>query len=78
MRHDGFADLFGPAALGEDFVAAVGMVFQRGPAVVVEIVDEADDRPFFFVLAELAGVGAHAGLDGERVFTQIFRLGELS
>ena len=54
------------------------MVFLAGPAVVIEVVDEADDTPFFLVVAELAGVSAHAGLDREGVLTQIFRLGELS
>ena len=54
------------------------MVFQAGPAVVIEVVDESDDAPFFLVVAKFVGVGAHAGLDREGVLAQILRLGELN
>lgn len=58
------------------------MVLEAGPAVVVEVVQQSDDIPQIFVVgraaALLAGAGAHAGFDGQRVLAQAFRLGELS
>jgi hypothetical protein len=39
-------------------------------ALVIEVVEDPDDRPELLVLAEAPGVGAHRGLDGEHVPTQ--------
>ena len=76
VAHDGSADVFRVAALGEDLVADIRVLFSGGVLVVIEIVEESGDGPDGFVLAELEGVGAHAGLDGHGVFSQTFRLGE--
>jgi hypothetical protein len=40
--------------------------------------EKADQAPQFFVGSGLAGVGAHASFDCERMFPKTFRLGELS
>ena len=81
VRHDGAADFVGVSALFQNFVAFVGMLFEAGPALVVEVVNESDDAPEIFVfgraVAEFAGAGAHAGFDGQRVLAQAFGLGEL-
>jgi hypothetical protein len=43
------------------------MVRRIRPALVIEIVQQTGDAPRFLVLAEFAGVGAHAGFDGKHV-----------
>ena len=45
-----------------------------GMALVVEVVQQPGDAPELLVGAELAGVGAHRGLDGEAVAAQRLRL----
>jgi hypothetical protein len=40
-------------------------------------VEKADGDPQIFVGSSFAGVGAHAGFDGERVFEKTFGLSEL-
>jgi hypothetical protein len=40
--------------------------------VVIEIVEQADDAPKILVSTQLPSIGAHAGLDGERMFAQTF------
>ena len=47
-------------------MAGVGV----GKALVIEVVDEARDRVALLVLALDPGVGAHRGLDGQRVLPQ--------
>jgi len=82
---DGAGDDFVPSALSEDCVAFVRIIFEAGPVVVVEVVNEPDDAPQVLLVlsnvgravAQLAGAGAHAGFDGERVLAQAFGLGEL-
>ena len=49
---------------------AVLVVVEVGVALVVEVVDEAGDRPQLLVAAELARVGAHRRLDPEQVLAQ--------
>ena len=62
-------DFFGVAALAENLRAFVGVLFRWvmfgiGPALVVEIVEQAGQAPGVLVAAELSGVGANAGFDG--------------
>ena len=47
-------------------------------ALVVEVVEHPDHPPALRVLAELLGVGAHAGLDGEHVPPQALGLRPLA
>jgi hypothetical protein len=58
------------------------MVVEARPTIVIEVVNEADDPPEFFLSGgtgrELPRVGAHASLDRESVFPQTFALSELS
>jgi hypothetical protein len=79
---DGAGDDSVPSALSEDCVAFVRIIFEAGPTVVVEVVNQADDAPHVLAVrravAQLAGAGAHAGFDGERVLAQAFGLGELA
>src|SRR5215471_11483548 len=75
MRKDRPAQLFGIAALFQNLVAHKGMLLRRGMLFVVEVVQQAGDAPFFFVLAELAGIRAHAGLYRQHVFAQTLRRG---
>src|SRR5262245_37422871 len=51
------------------------MIGRIGPALVVEIVQQADDAPALLVLAELAGISPHRRLDGDHVFLEAFALG---
>ena len=48
-----------------------------GKALIVEVVQQADDAPRLRVFAELGGVGAHRRLDGQHVLAQRRRLGVL-
>ena len=52
MRHDGAADFVGVSALFENLIALVRMLFGSRPALVVEIVNQADDGPQIFVVGE--------------------------
>jgi hypothetical protein len=72
VRHDGAADVVGPAPLGEDFVADLWMLFRGGIFLVIEVVQQARERVDVFVFAQLAGVRAHARFHSEGVFTQTF------
>ncbi len=58
------------------------MVLEARPAIVVEVMKQADDSPEIFVfwraVAKLARAGAHASLDGERVLAQAFGFREFS
>src|SRR4029077_9585004 len=45
----------GVPLLPQDLAAAKRMIVERRPALVVEIMEQADDAPGFLVLAELAG-----------------------
>src|SRR5262249_18562773 len=75
MGKDGAADLLGIAAFFEDFVAHERVLGRGGIFFIIEIVQQAGDAPLVFVLAELAGVGAHTGLNGQHVLAQALRLG---
>src|SRR5208282_2246651 len=55
-----------------------GMVFRIGPALVVEIMEEAGEGPKTFVAAKLQGVGADAGFDRQGVFAEAFALREFA
>src|SRR5947209_15746928 len=67
MRLDRVGDFLRVAAVLEDALALERVVGRAGPALVVEVVQEADDPPQFLVLAELAGVGPHGNLDRPHV-----------
>jgi hypothetical protein len=61
-------DFLGIAALAENLRALVGVLLccvmlGIGPALVVEIVEQAGQAPGVLVASELLGVGANAGLD---------------
>lgn len=70
VGEDGVDDLFGVASFAEDGGALEGVVRGIGPAFVVEVVEECDGAPEFFVFAEFTGVGADGGFDGEHVFDE--------
>ena len=57
----------------QNLVAFVGMLFEAGASLVIEIVEKADDAPKFFVGSGFASVGAHASFDGKRMFPKAFR-----
>ena len=70
-------DLFRIAALAQDGGTLARMFFRRmvfdvGPALVIEIVQQSCKSPCFFIRGIPVGVGAHAGFDGQRVFPQAF------
>jgi hypothetical protein len=83
MGEDGADDFFGVAVFAEDLgafggVLAVGGVVGVGPALVVEVMENGGEAPGIFVGAVFAGIGAHAGFDGEHVFAEGFGLGEFA
>ena len=51
------------------------MITEGGPALVVEIVQQRDDTPSLFVLAELPGVPADGRFHGQRVLQETVALG---
>jgi hypothetical protein len=53
------------------------MVLRRWIFVVIEIVNQPDDAPEFFISAKLPRVCTHAGFDRQRVLSQALRLSEL-
>src|SRR4029078_1108875 len=59
----------------QDLGALEGVILQVRILLVVEIVEERGIAPEQLVLAELAGVAAHRGLDGEGVLQQALALG---
>jgi hypothetical protein len=63
-------------------VSFVRMIVEARPTIVVEIVNETDDAPEFFLFGstgrKFTRVRAHASLNGESVFPQTFALSELS
>src|SRR5205085_11379867 len=63
MRHDRAAQVLGPSTLSQNFVSSIRMVFERRPALVVEVVKQPGKAPEFFVRAKLSGIGANARLD---------------
>jgi len=70
---------FGIAALAENLRTFVrmffcGLMLRVGPALIVEIVEKTGEAPAVFVAAELAGVGANAGFDGQGMFSEAFAL----
>ena len=46
------------------------MLVERGVDLPVEVVQQRDRAPELFVLTEAPRVGAHGGLDGQRVTAQ--------
>src|SRR5579863_1827672 len=80
MRENGVNGLFGIAPLAEDLRSFIGVLARRAvigvrPALVVKIVEQRRHSPQFLVPAEFAGVGANAGLDGQRMLAQALALG---
>src|SRR5262245_20071827 len=61
----------------ENLAAPVGMIAERRPPLVVEVVEQADRAPVVLVLAERARVAAHRDLDRQRMFQQAVALGVL-
>ena len=74
MAQDGRAHDLGVALGRQDLDAPEGVVLLVGPALVVEVVEEAGEPPELLVLALEAGVVAHGGLDGQGVLAQAFLL----
>src|SRR4029077_4310748 len=79
MAKDRVNDFLGVTALTENLRAFVGMLFRRvmlgiWPALVIKIVKQAGEAPGVFVAAELSGIGANAGFDGESMFEKAFAL----
>src|SRR5207302_2226419 len=59
VREHGLDDVLGPALLAEDRRTVLRMLIEGGVDLVVEVVQEGDDRPALLVLAEQARVGPH-------------------
>jgi len=83
VGQDGMEHLLGIAAVAQDFCSGRGMAFAGvvlliGPALVIEIVQQGGQTPKLLIGRGFAGVSAHASLDGQSVFAQIFVLGELA
>ena len=76
MRQDRADDFFSHTALAEKARAFARVVGRIGPALVIEIMDEAGDAPQVNVLTEMRRVMSHRGFDGQRVLAQRFRLRE--
>ena len=68
----------GIAERSQMLAALVGMIAERRIALVVEVVEQRDDAPLLFVLAELPRVAAHRGFDRERMLAQALALRPLS
>src|SRR5271169_6216581 len=51
------------------------MVGRLRPALIIEVVNQAEDAPSLDVFSEPGGVMAHRGFDGQGVFQQGFGLG---
>ena len=63
MRADRVDYFLGIARGAQDGRALQRMIGGIGPALVIEIVQEADDAPGFFIGAMFFGVGAHGDFD---------------
>ena len=63
---------FRPVVFPQDFLGLFTMLV--GKLLVIEVVDQADDPPFFFVFITLAGHIAHDPFDGQGMFDQAFGL----
>ena len=72
MRHNSAADFFGVSACFQNLGAFVGVVVGARILLVIEIMEKTDRAPQFFVAASFTGVGAHASLDCECVFSEAF------
>lgn len=55
----------GVVALGEDFAGFCAVLGRE--LLVIEVVDEADEAPFFDIFVALAGEVSHGGFNGEGV-----------
>ncbi len=78
MRQNGAAHLLGIAAFFQNLAAHEGMLLRGGILFIIKVMQQAGETPFFFVLAELAGIGAHAGLHRQHVLAQALGLCELT
>src|ERR1039457_48011 len=78
MRQDGAPHFFGVAAFFQNPRSFVGMFLGAGIFLVIEVMEKADHAPQFLVASALAGIGAHASLYRERMFSKTLRLRELS
>ena len=75
-RIDDVLGIVAPAQLLERVARMPGV--EVGIALVVEVVDQAGDRPALLVLAEAPGVGAHGGLDAQQVLAERVRFDPLA
>jgi hypothetical protein len=73
----GAHDFLWPPALPQDFHAPPDVIGLGWVTLVVKVVQQADDPPHLFVLAEIAGIGPHSRLYSQSVLDQIWVLGEL-
>ena len=74
VREDRARHPLGIALRLQDLDAAKRMVLLVGIALVVEVVQQRDDAPVVFVLAELPRVAAHRGFDRQHVLPQALAL----
>ena len=70
VRLDGVNHVFRIAALFQNLGALQRMVRRVGPALVIEVVQQADNAPCLRVFAEFARIGAHGGFDSKHVLDQ--------
>jgi hypothetical protein len=72
VRQNRAADLLGNAALFQDLAAPERMIFGGRILFVIEVVNETNQAPEFFVLAKLPGIGAEARFHRKSVFAKTF------
>src|SRR5207249_337882 len=65
------------AALGKNLSAFKRMIRRVGPALIIKVVQQANQTPLLFVFAEFASIRSHRGLHREHVAAQGERLGVL-
>ena len=72
MAEHGAHDLFGHAALAQDGRASLGMLFEGGVDLPIEIVQQPHQAPGFYILAIFFGVETHGSLHRQHVAHQAF------
>src|ERR1017187_8661095 len=78
MRENRPAHLFVHTALGQNRLALLGMFFERGVNLPIEIVEQSREGPPRLIRAELAGVGGNACFYRQCVLAESFAFSEFA